>query len=105
MAFLRARARRGGLALLLRPAAAERSDAGVDEAEHVQLRDEVCDPALRQRGDAGLPRQVAVRRVDLARRELRVPDLLVQEDAQEDEFRLRREALDRLDDRVELDLV
>src|SRR3989454_12704980 len=97
--------RHGGLDLLRPPAPAERPHARVDEAEHVQLRDEVRDAALRQRRHPGLPRQVAVRRVDLARRELRVPDLLVQEDAQEDELRLGRKALHRLDDRVELDLV
>src|SRR5438093_4011172 len=103
--FLHVEQRHGSLDFLRPPAAAERSHARVDEAEHVQLRDEVRDPPLRQRRHPGLPREVAVRRIDLARRELRVPNLLVQEDAQEDELRLRREALHRLDDRVELDLV
>src|SRR6266566_4521120 len=53
--FLHVEGRHGGLDLFRPPAAAERSDASVDEAEHVQLRDEVRDPALRQRGHAGLP--------------------------------------------------
>src|SRR5437899_7802655 len=90
----------------LRPTApSERAHARVDEPEHVQLRDQVRPAPLGERRHARLPRQFAVRRVDLARRELRVPDLLVQEDAQEDQLRLGREALHRLDHRVELNLV
>src|SRR5438552_3486852 len=103
--FLHVEQGHGRLDLLRPAAAAEGPDPSVHEAEHVQLGDEVRHAALGQRDDPRLAAQLAVRCVDLARGELRVPDLLVEQDAEQDDLRLRRQALDRLNHGVQLDLV
>src|SRR5439155_9316756 len=94
-----------GLDLLRAAAPAVALHPGMDEAEHVELRDEVRDPALREDGHPRLPAQFLVRAIDVPGRHPVRSCLPVRDDREEDELRLRREGLDRLGDGVELDLV
>src|SRR5438093_13535080 len=66
---LRLLERDGHLDLLRASVAALRDDARLQDAEHVQLADEVRDAALREDVHVDLLTQLAVRVVHLARRE------------------------------------
>src|SRR5438552_2698490 len=97
--------RDGHLDLLRASVAALRDDAGLEDAEHVELRDEVRDAALREDVHVDLLTELTVRVVHFARREALRARFLTEDRAEEHELALRGERAHDLRHAVELDLV